>query len=115
MDFDAFFAQACPGRTPYPYQRRFATELDLPHLVRAPTSAGKTANAILGHLWRFLHSGRPTPRRLVYCLPMRVLVEQSMREAKTWKLHVNATIWHVRSPFGSSRDEVPLTWPADFS
>ncbi len=37
------------------------------------------------------------------------------REAKTWKLHVNATIWHVRSRFGSSRDEVPLTCPADLA
>ena len=27
---------------------------------------------------------KPTPRRLVYCLPMRVLVEQSAREARKW-------------------------------
>jgi len=35
------------------------------------------------------------------------------REAKMWKSRVSATIRHVRSPFGSSRLEVPLTWPAD--
>ncbi|PYX26345.1 MAG: hypothetical protein DMG82_02025 [Acidobacteria bacterium] len=35
------------------------------------------------------------------------------REAKTWKSHVNATIWHVPSRFGSSREEMPPTWPAD--
>ncbi len=34
-------------------------------------------------------------------------------EAKTWKSRVNATIRHVRSRFGSSRLEGPLTWPAD--
>ena len=72
------------GRTPFPYQERFAKAEPLPHLVRAPTGAGKTAAAVLGWLWRFFHSGKPTPRRLVYCLPMRVLVEQSEREARRW-------------------------------
>jgi hypothetical protein len=37
-----------------------------------------------------------------------------MREAKTWKLHVNATIWDVPSRFGSSLGEVPQTWPTDY-
>ena len=35
----------------------------LHHLVRAPTGAGKTATAVLGWIWRYFHSGRPTPRR----------------------------------------------------
>jgi CRISPR-associated endonuclease/helicase Cas3 len=39
---------------------------------------------VLGWLWQLLHGGEPTPRRLVYCLPMRVLVEQSEREACGW-------------------------------
>jgi hypothetical protein len=30
------------------------------------------------------------------------------QEATMWKLRVNATIWHARSRFGSSRLEVPL-------
>src|SRR5271157_2454520 len=72
------------GRTPFPYQVRFAEAEPFWHLVRAPTGAGKTAAAVLGWLWRFLHSDKPTPRRLVYCLPMRVLVEQSEREARGW-------------------------------
>ena len=72
------------GRTPFPYQERFAESDELWHLVRAPTGAGKTATAVLGWLWRFYHSGKSTPRRLVYCLPMRVLVEQSVREAEKW-------------------------------
>jgi CRISPR-associated endonuclease/helicase Cas3 len=90
MTFQEVFRQATRseseplGRTPYPYQERFAEAEEVWHLVRAPTGAGKTATAILGWLWRFLHSGKPTPRRLVYCLPMRVLVEQSVREATQW-------------------------------
>jgi len=37
------------------------------------------------------------------------------REAKTWKSHVNATIWRVRSRFGGSRLEVLVTSPSDDS
>lgn len=81
--FATFFRQAT-GRDPYPYQGRFATAAVLPHLLRAPTGAGKTATAILGWLWRYFQSGKPTPRRLVYCLPMRVLVEQSKAAAEGW-------------------------------
>jgi CRISPR-associated endonuclease/helicase Cas3 len=90
MTFRDFFQQATHsassprGRLPYPYQERFAEADPFFHLVRAPTGAGKTATAMLGWLWRYLHSGKPTPRRLVYCLPMRVLVEQSEQEARGW-------------------------------
>lgn len=73
------------GRDPYPYQARFADPAaPLPHLLRAPTGAGKTATAVLGWLWRWKQKPLETPRRLVYCLPMRVLVEQSYREAEGW-------------------------------
>jgi hypothetical protein len=34
------------------------------------------------------------------------------QDAKTWKLRVNATIWHVLSRFGSSYLEVSQTWLA---
>jgi CRISPR-associated endonuclease/helicase Cas3 len=90
MTFQDFFKRATRSRhrregdVPFPYQERFAQADLLPHLVRAPTGAGKTATAVLGWLWRLCHSGKPTPRRLVYCLPMRVLVEQSEREASRW-------------------------------
>jgi CRISPR-associated endonuclease/helicase Cas3 len=74
------------GREPYPYQTRFAEGAGIPHLIRAPTGAGKTATAVLGWLWRLrnLEKYPGTPRRLVYCLPMRVLVEQSHRETLSW-------------------------------
>ena len=85
LSFREFFAAACgDGREPFPYQQRFAEAEELPHLVHAPTGSGKTATAALGWLWRFFHSGKSAPRRLVYCLPMRVLVEQSTREIRKW-------------------------------
>ena len=82
--FARFFYKATAGRYPYPYQERFATAIELPHLLRAPTSAGKTATAVLGWLFRWNNKLPHTPRRLVYCLPMRVLVEQSAKAAKEW-------------------------------
>jgi hypothetical protein len=42
-DFIEFFLKATEGHAPYPFQVRFAEAQQLPHLVRAPTGAGKTA------------------------------------------------------------------------
>jgi len=58
-------------------------------LVDVPTGLGKTAMAVLGWLWRRrCHPDeavrKATPRRLVYCLPMRVLVEQTRDNAVRW-------------------------------
>ncbi len=71
-------------QNPFPYQTRFAEADELPELVHAPTGTGKTATAVLGWLWRYFHTRKLTPRRLVYCLPMRVLVEQTRDEARKW-------------------------------
>lgn len=88
-DFQQFFQKAmgsCDGSLPlpHPYQARFASQADFPQLVRAPTAAGKTAAAVIGWLYRQQSRPKDVPRRLVYCLPMRVLVEQSERESRRW-------------------------------
>lgn len=96
--FDAFFATATtpPGeapRTPYAYQRRLAGDTPgracEPQLINIPTGLGKTAAVVLAWLWnRVAHpdsAHRDTwPRRLVYCLPMRTLVEQTRDETRNW-------------------------------
>jgi CRISPR-associated endonuclease/helicase Cas3 len=87
MTFKTFadlFRKATENPKPFPYQARFAEADELPELVHAPTGAGKTATAVLGWLWRYRFTRKPTPRRLVYCLPMRVLVEQTRDEAQKW-------------------------------
>jgi CRISPR-associated endonuclease/helicase Cas3 len=83
------FFKAATGYDPYPYQEEFATRDELPSLVSVPTGCGKTAAVILGWLWRRRYDQRAdirkaTPRRLVYCLPMRVLVEQTRDCAVIW-------------------------------
>lgn len=82
--FAALFRKATGGSEPFPYQVRFAESDELPELVHAPTGAGKTATAVLGWLWRLKYLDKPTPRRLVYCLPMRVLVEQTREAVRHW-------------------------------
>jgi len=85
--FQQFFQDAMGGEpavSPYPYQTEFATRETIPYLLRVPTSAGKTATAILGWLYRRQMQPSETPRRMAYCLPMRVLVEQSERQARRW-------------------------------
>jgi CRISPR-associated endonuclease/helicase Cas3 len=86
--FDAWYARAMggSGRTPFPYQRYLAECDRLPELLEVPTGTGKTAAAILGWLWRRSQKQwrESTPRRLVYCLPMRVLVEQTRACAVRW-------------------------------
>ncbi len=85
MTFEAMFERAA-GFRPFPWQLAFATGAEFPEAVIVPTGAGKTEAAALGWLWRrrFAEAGirERTPRRLVYCLPMRVLVEQTVNRIR---------------------------------
>ena len=87
MSFDSFFTSAT-GHSPYPYQRRVALDGPMPALVNIRTGLGKTAAVILAWLWRRRFADETvcsnTPRRLVYCLPMRTLVEQTRDCAEGW-------------------------------
>ncbi len=60
-------------------------------LINIPTGLGKTAAVVLAWLWnRVLLNSDQWPRRLVYCLPMRTLVEQTEREVRKW---LGDTLW----------------------
>ena len=108
-DFVTFFHTATRD-APYTYQCRLAcgsrrdgedASTWLAHgaacrslLIDIPTGLGKTAAVVLAWLWnrvilQSLNSQQPAtnskwPRRLVYCLPMRTLVEQTRDNVKTW-------------------------------
>lgn len=87
MTYDAFFTRAT-GRSPFPYQRDLALADSLPEALCAPTGSGKTAAVVLAWLYRRRHASevqrRATPRRLVVCLPMRVLVTQTVAAVSDW-------------------------------
>lgn len=78
-DYGRFFFSAT-GAEPFPYQRRLAEAATWPSRIEVPTGLGKTLAVVVAWLWRRRVGGplrASTPRRLVYCLPMRVLVEQT--------------------------------------
>src|SRR5205823_6297375 len=79
--FNLVFGQS-PDHAPFAYQRRVALDAEMPALINAPTGAGKTAAILGAWLWRRLHNPHSVGRRLVYCLPMRTLVEQTWDVAK---------------------------------
>lgn len=91
MNYCDFFRQATGKAKPYPFQCRLAEDL-WPDLLDVPTGMGKTAAVTLAWLWkrgwrkgcRLGDSDAATPRRLVWCLPMRVLVEQTRDNVVGW-------------------------------
>ena len=92
MTYDAFFREATQREAPYPYQQCLALA-DWPELLDIPTGLGKTAAVTLAWAWkRGLRTGgnrdrepaQNIPRRLVWCLPMRVLVEQTADNVRAW-------------------------------
>ena len=89
QQYDGFFTKATGFARPYDYQRRLALSEELPEVLGIPTGVGKTAAVILAWLFRrFFHPDaqvrNSTPRRLVYCLPMRTLVEQTAAVTQVW-------------------------------
>ena len=83
------FEIALDGHTrPFRWQSRFAAG-PWPAVLNAPTGSGKTAGVTLA--WIHDRLGRPetTPRRLVWCLPMRTLVDQTADKVRGWldRLH----------------------------
>lgn len=113
-NFHSFFVRATRIEDgPYPYQERLATSDDLPQLLDVPTGVGKTAAAILAWLYRRrVHPDEAVrssaPRRLVYCLPMRTLVDQTAGAARDWLCRLGFLA-------DEPGDEQPLTgWAAQY-
>lgn len=89
MNFESFF-QTATGNKPYDWQRRLAEDSECQsRLIDIPTGLGKTAGVVNAWLWNRLSLAdkgkcEKWPRRLVYCLPMRTLVEQTEAEIRDW-------------------------------
>lgn len=74
VDYSRFFTRAC-GFEPFPYQARLGST-PLPEVLEVPTGFGKTEAVLVP--WLHAHVvGAEVATRLVYVLPMRVLVEQT--------------------------------------
>ena len=100
MTFVDFFAAAFgDGTTPFAYQQALAGR-DWPHALIAPTGLGKTAAVVLSWLWKRATSPGGAPRRLVYCLPMRTLADQTACNVTDWlrRLASLPADWNARLP-----------------
>ena len=71
------------GAQPDAWQHSFTAQ-EWPEILIAPTGSGKTAAITLGWAAHRVRAPETTPRRLVWCLPMRTLVDQTVRSAKEW-------------------------------
>ncbi len=107
--FDHFFREAT-GFPPYDYQTRLACGENGENatcesrLISVPTGCGKTAAVVLAWIWNRVYLKRADwPRRLVYCLPMRTLVEQTDGETRKWLKNLGDLEWDGK---GDHKDKV---------
>ena len=97
--FDQFFTKLSDGKDRLHWQR----ELSEPsacgnRLIRVPTGFGKTLGVLAAWVWhRVLQRNDDWPRRLVWCLPMRVLVEQTEDEVRS-ALQRLEMLWDGKGP-----------------
>jgi CRISPR-associated endonuclease/helicase Cas3 len=80
--FTDFFGTASGGYTPYRWQLQVALD-GLPEVLSIPTGLGKTETA-LAWAWRLLIDKQPEPLHLVYCLPTRSLVSQTVQRLRRY-------------------------------
>ncbi len=75
----------------FPWQKELLRRMgngDIPELIDIPTGLGKTSVIAI---WLVAQvCGANLPRRLVYCLPIRVLVEQTRARAVRWAQNLGA-------------------------
>jgi CRISPR-associated endonuclease/helicase Cas3 len=78
--FEQFFCAGTGFSSPYLWQTLVAKE-GLPQVLVVPTGLGKTEVA-LAWAWHRLVANEAEPRHLVYCLPVRSLVTQTVQRLK---------------------------------
>lgn len=84
MEFSKHFELVTGYASPRPWQSDLARDsVCRNRLIRIPTGLGKTEGVLAAWSYHRWHRGDSAwPRRLVWCLPMRVLVEQTEQVAQ---------------------------------
>ncbi len=115
FDFDTAF-RALTGHEPFPWQRRLYDRHlrrgDLPPAVDIPTGLGKTTIMVVWLLARAAGAG--LPRRLVYVVDRRAVVDQATEEAMRLRERLSngdeAALAPVRRGLGLDRDrKLPIS------
>lgn len=83
-NFNKWFSESTGYTRPQSWQSELAMNYDCSNrLIRIPTGLGKTLGVLSTWLFhRIVRDNGSWPRRLVWCLPMRTLVEQTASEAQ---------------------------------
>ncbi|MBT9583715.1 DEAD/DEAH box helicase [bacterium] len=104
-DFNEWF-EAATNRNPFAWQSALAdSNLCDDRLVRIPTGFGKTLGVLSAWAYHRIHCGNTSwPIRLIWTLPMRVLVEQTEDEARTFLTNLGL-LWDGK---GDHRGKVGL-------
>ena len=85
------YFHAIVGHDPYPWQRRLYAALArgaVPDAVDIPTGLGKTACVLLALLARLEHPA--LPRRVVYVVDRRAIVDQTAQVVRAWTMRIAA-------------------------
>ena len=88
---DVAHFRAIVGHDPYPWQRCLYAALArgaVPDAVDIPTGLGKTACVLLALLARLAHPA--LPRRIVYVVDRRAIVDQTAEAVRTWIARIGA-------------------------
>lgn len=81
--FERWFVALTGHAAPRPWQSDLAADPNCrSRLIRIPTGLGKTEGVLAAWSYRLHRREADWPRRLVWCLPMRVLVEQTEHVAQ---------------------------------
>ena len=115
-DFAHFFAKVTGYDKVHQWQVELASPQDCGNrLIRIPTGFGKTLGVLATWIWHRVHKRNDDwPRRLIWCLPMRVLVEQTESEVKD-ALRSLEVLWDERDTHDSKVGVHMLMGGADAS
>lgn len=93
-DYQSWFHRLTGHPKPRHWQLELAQDQNLrSRMIRIPTGMGKTEGVLSAWSYHRLNRGDESwPRRLVWCLPMRVLVEQTREVARSLADAINETL-----------------------
>lgn len=110
FDFDPAF-EALTGHAPFPWQRRLFHRMsagDVPPAIDIPTGLGKTAVMAIWLLARA--GGAPLPRRLVYVVDRRAVVDQATAVAERLRKNLDdSDLEPIRDGLGLVDRSLPIS------
>ena len=103
------------GHSPMRWQRRLFDRLingKTPAVLDLPTGLGKTSVMVIWLLARALAGEdalKAIPRRLVYIVDRRAVVDQATEEAEKLRQALNSDAAHLKGPLGLSNGTLPIS------